>query len=149
MTSDHSGSKCRARSFGALVQGARMTAGAAGLGLLLLAPRPAGAADLRAIFVLLDENGDGVIDRQEFQRRKTEVFFLRLPQQAEVTSVELADTQLTPEAFRDADINGDGKLSGSEFIQARFAQFETYDTNHDQKITFEEFETGARQFVRN
>ncbi len=132
-----------------MVHGASMTAGAAALALLLLAPRPAGAADLQATFDLLDENHDGVIDRQEFQRRKTEVFFLRLPAHSEDTSVELADTQLTAEAFREADINGDGKLSGSEFIQASFAQFEIYDTNHDQEITLEEFETGVRQFVRN
>jgi Ca2+-binding EF-hand superfamily protein len=145
MNSDHGGSKRRLRCLGAPAHGAMITGA---LAMLLLAPRPAGAADPRATFDVLDENGDGVVNRQEFQRRKTEVFFLRLPRLSEDTSVELADTQLSPEAFREADINGDGKLSGSEFIQASFAQFETYDANHDQKITFEEFETAARQFVR-
>jgi Ca2+-binding EF-hand superfamily protein len=149
MNSDHRGWKRRLRYLGALPHSARITAGAAALTLLLLAPRPAGAADLRAIFVLMDENGDGVVNRQEFERRNIEVFFLHLPQQSDVTSVALADTELTPEAFREADLNGDGKLSGSEFLQARFAQFDIYDANHDQKITLEEFETAAGQFVRD
>ncbi len=50
------------------------------------------------------------------------------------------ETRLSKAAFSAADGDGDGKISGLEFIDARFAQFDVYDQNHDGLLTFEEFE---------
>ena len=56
------------------------------------------------------------------------------------------DINITPEAFADADLNGDGKISGAEFVQARFTQFEAIDASGDQEITFEEFREFMQQY---
>ena len=54
------------------------------------------------------------------------------------------DIKITPEAFAEADLNGDGKMTGAEFVQAPFSQFDAIDANGDQGITFDEF----REFMR-
>ena len=56
------------------------------------------------------------------------------------------EINLTPQAFADADLDGDGQLSGAEFVQARFMQFEAIDANGDQEITPEEFRTFMTQY---
>jgi Ca2+-binding EF-hand superfamily protein len=53
---------------------------------------------------------------------------------------------MTSEAFAEADLDGDGKMSGAEFVQARFTQFEAIDASGDQEITFEEFRQFMQQF---
>jgi Ca2+-binding EF-hand superfamily protein len=62
--------------------------------------------------------------------------------------LEPDDINVTPQVFNQADLNGDGKLSGAEFVQARFTQFDSVDANGDQKITSEEFQAFARQYPR-
>jgi EF hand domain-containing protein len=37
-------------------------------------------------------------------------------------------------------------LSGSEFVQAPFSQFDAIDTNGDGEITFEELQTFVRRY---
>jgi Ca2+-binding EF-hand superfamily protein len=49
------------------------------------------------------------------------------------------DIKITPEAFAEADLNDDGKMTGAEFVQAPFSQFDTINANGDQGITFDEF----------
>ena len=66
---------------------------------------------------------------------------------SENIKLELSETKLKPEVFSAADTDGDGSLSGVEFIDAPFNQFEAADTNTDQAITREEFERFARQFT--
>jgi Ca2+-binding EF-hand superfamily protein len=56
------------------------------------------------------------------------------------------DINMTSEAFAEADLDGDGKMSGAEFVQARFTQFEAIDASGDQEITFEEFRQFMQQF---
>jgi Ca2+-binding EF-hand superfamily protein len=53
---------------------------------------------------------------------------------------------MTPEAFAEADLNGDGKLSGAEFVEAPFSQFDAMDRNGDGVITFEEFREFERRY---
>lgn len=133
--------------------GRRLAAPGSALALFLAlwagAPLPAAADQIEQLFGILDANGDGVIDPQEFQLRKTEIFFRSISNLDAVTTLGPEDTNLTPEAFAEADRDGDGRLSGAEFVQARFAQFELYDTDSDQLITFAEFEGFISQFLRD
>jgi Ca2+-binding EF-hand superfamily protein len=103
------------------------------------ADRTFGAEDTREIFDILDENHDGRIRREEFLRTKIEVFYRALDNLDQEQRLSPEQINITPQAFADADLNGDGKLSGAEFVQARFSQFEAIDANGDQEITFEEF----------
>lgn len=126
-----------------------LAAACGGLALVAILTPPVVAAELEDLFALLDANGDGVIDPQEFQLRKTEVFFRNIRDMDANMTLGPADTNLTPEAFAEADLNGDGQLSGAEFVQARFARFELYDADSDQRITFAEFESFITPFVRD
>lgn len=103
-----------------------------------------GAEDTREVFDILDDNHDGLITRQEFLRTKIRVFygFLKIVDVDQHLVHE--DIKITPEAFAEADLNGDGKMTGAEFVQAPFSQFDAIDANGDQGITFDEF----REFMR-
>ena len=103
-------------------------------------------ADLSEIFDILDDNRDGVVRREEFLRKKTEIFYRALTDLDRDQRLNPGELNLTPKAFADADLNGDGKLSGAEFVQARFMQFEAIDANGDQAITSEEFRTFIGQY---
>jgi Ca2+-binding EF-hand superfamily protein len=105
-------------------------------------------ADDRPRFTILDEDGDGVITKSEFLRNKTKIFFRAVKDMDQDQRLGPDDIDVTPQAFDDADLNGDGKLSGAEFVQARFTQFDSIDANGDQKITSEEFQAFARQYPR-
>jgi Ca2+-binding EF-hand superfamily protein len=98
------------------------------------------------IFGILDENGDGVVTREEFLRMKTEIFYRAIKDLDQDQRLSPRDVNLTPEAFAEADLDGDGKLSGAEFVQAPFTQFEAIDANGDQKITIEEFREFIQQY---
>ena len=84
---------------------------------------PGGAAGTRAIFVFLDESGDGVIDRTEWTLRKMHILTARdsngdgVLEPREIPAVG-------PEAFAAADTNNDGVIDGLEFNQALFTRFE-------------------------
>jgi Ca2+-binding EF-hand superfamily protein len=113
------------------------------------AAKHARAADAdRPRFTILDEDGDGVITKSEFLRNKTKIFFRAVKDMDQDQRLGPDDIDVTPQAFDDADLNGDGKLSGAEFVQARFTQFDSIDANGDQKITSEEFQAFARQYPR-
>jgi Ca2+-binding EF-hand superfamily protein len=108
---------------------------------------PALAADnSREIFDILDENRDGLVRREEFLRTKIEVFYRALEDLDQDQRLSPEQINITPQAFADADLNGDGKMSGAEFVQARFTQFEAIDASGDQEITFEEFRDFMRRY---
>ena len=115
------------------------------LGAIALAFDRAYAAnvDLSDIFDILDADRDGVVGRAEFLRKKTEVLYRALTDLDGDQRLRPNEINLTSQAFADADRNGDGKLSGTEFVQARFMQFDAIDANGDQEITLEEF----REFI--
>ena len=89
----------------------------------------AAAADEASTFKVLDDDGDGVVTRQEFLRMKTEIFYRALKNLDQDPRLGPDDINVTPKAFADADLDGDGKLSGAEFVQARFTQFEAIVTD--------------------
>ena len=99
--------------------------------------------DLSEIFDILDADRDGVVGRAEFLRKKTEVFYRALTDLDGDQRLRPNEINITSQAFADADRNGDGMLSGSEFVQARFMQFDAIDASGDQEITLEEF----REFI--
>ena len=117
-------------------------------GALCAAAGPAAAAyvDLGESFHLLDDDRDGVIGRGEFLRRKTTIFYRALTDMDQDQRLNPEEINLTPEAFADADLDGDGQLSGAEFVQARVMQFEAIDATGDQEITPEEFRTFMTQY---
>jgi EF hand len=105
-------------------------------------------ADDRPRFTILDEDGDGVVTKVEFLRNKTKIFFRAVKDIDQDPRLGPDKINVTPQAFADADLDGDGKISGAEFVQARFTQFDSIDANGDQKITSEEFQAFARQYRR-
>lgn len=119
------------------------------------ADRVLGAEDTREVFDILDKDRGGLVERQEFVRAKTEVFYRflkRVPLDQTPTTctsttgcyLDPEDINLAPEAFAAADLNHDGKMSGAEFVRASFSQFDAINANGDHGITFEEF----REFLR-
>jgi Ca2+-binding EF-hand superfamily protein len=109
--------------------------------------RAVGAGDNSSeLFAILDQNGDGVVTREEFLRMKTEIFYRALKDLDQEQRLAPSDINITPQAFADADLDGDGKISGAEFVQAPFTQFEAIDANGDQKITLKEFRESIRQY---
>ena len=103
---------------------------------------------LKEVFDILDANRDGVVTRQEFLLNNTEVFYLFLKEVGLDQHLDPEDIKITPEAFAQADLNGDGKLSGAEFIEAPFSQFDAIDRNGDGEFTFEEFGEFERRYQR-
>jgi Ca2+-binding EF-hand superfamily protein len=101
---------------------------------------------LKEVFDILDANHDGVVTRQEFLRDKTEVFYLFLKEVGLDQHLDPGDINITPGAFAEADLNGDRKLSGAEFVEASFSQFDAIDRNGDGEITFEEFRELERRY---
>jgi Ca2+-binding EF-hand superfamily protein len=78
--------------------------------------------------------------------RAIEVFYRALKNLDQDQRLRPEEINIKPEAFADADLNGDGKISGAEFVQARFTQFEAIDASGDQEITFEEFRKFMQQY---
>lgn len=113
--------------------------------MFLAIVQPAGADTTSDLFARLDTDGDGFIQRPEFQIKSMEVFFEN--DRNENIKLEPEETNLSAEAFAAADQDNDGVLSGVEFLDAPFAKFEAADLNTDQKITQREFEQFIRQFM--
>jgi Ca2+-binding EF-hand superfamily protein len=103
---------------------------------------------LKEVFEILDANHDGVVTPQEFLLQKGEVFYLFLKEVGLDQHLDPRDIDITTEAFAEADLNGDGRLSGAEFIEAPFSQFEAIDRNGDAQLTFEEFREFERRYQR-
>ena len=101
---------------------------------------------LRELFRQLDENGDGRIDRVEFQTRKVLLLDTR---DIDKNNYITPDEALISEAeFAEADTDGDGRLSSLEWISARFTDFDTLDANGDGFLTFDEIEGFANSTRR-
>ena len=106
---------------------------------MVLLPGEAGAVDprTRTIFDTLDTNRDGKLDRTEFRLNRLAVFMLQ--DDNGDGYLQPPETEVTAEEFAAADKDGDGRLSGLEFLDAPYTQFEAIDSAGDGLITFEEF----------
>ena len=103
---------------------------------------------LEEVVDILDANHDGVVTRQEFLLKKGEVFYLFLKEVGLDQHLVPGDINITTEAFGEADLNGDGKLSAVEFIEAPFSRFDAIDRNGDGEFTFEEFREFEQRYQR-
>lgn len=99
-------------------------------------------------FAVTDLNQDGRVDREEYQRRMVEVFFVYdRDKDGVLIATEIVD--LDPRAFAAADRNGDGKVTLQEYLNARFKDFDAADANHDGVLILDEAEVwSARQGAR-
>lgn len=98
-----------------------------------------GSPDIEEIFNLFDQNGDGVIDRAEFDVNK--IYVISAFDTNGNDEIDRDETNISEENFRLADSDGNGAISGLEFLDAPFGKFEALDADGDQRVTREEFES--------
>jgi Ca2+-binding EF-hand superfamily protein len=104
--------------------------------------------DWKERFRAHDANGDGRIDRAEFQGWMAEVFFQRDQGRKGYLTVDDVRGSMTPEVFKAMNQKGDGKLGLPEFLNALFQDFQAIDTGGQGSITPEEIEAYIRKPVR-
>ena len=114
------------------------------LTLLLLAPALGWTDEIpephdpRAAHAATDRDHNGEIDREEFEQRIIQIFyFADVDRDGFVTVGQLAafDEALL---FETADLDGDTRLSLSEFLNARFENFREADTDGSDTLSVEE-----------
>ncbi len=94
---------------------------------------------VRDWFQRYDRNGDGKIDREEFQQGVVEAFYFRDKNKSGYLTVEELQGA-SPEAVKAASRSRDGRLSLDEYVNALFKDFEAMDTDGDGKLTLEEID---------
>ncbi|MCZ6773123.1 MAG: hypothetical protein O7G83_14260 [Proteobacteria bacterium] len=92
-------------------------------------------ADAKRRFARIDQDGDGRFDRLDFRLKRVSVF--GMVDANEDGYLTRDETLLSPEAFRDFDTDGDGKISSGEMSDRR--GFKMMDLDRDDFITFEEY----------
>jgi len=81
-----------------------------------------------------DTNGDGVVDRREFNVRMVDVFYhLDRDKNGRLSRAEVPEA--ADAAFAAADANGDGQLQMQEFLHARSRDFERADADGDGSLS--------------
>ena len=108
---------------------------------LVVATAPAAAlpdAEVQALFGVLDADGDGVVQRSEYEMHKVEALFGR--DRDRDGRLVLDETRASPEVFNRLDADGDGQLSGSELVLSPELQFSGADRDGDGALTRAEFE---------
>ncbi len=87
-----------------------------------------------------DRNGDGRIDRAEYQEWMVEVFYFRDKNSKGYLVLEDVREVMSVESFKGANRMGDGKLILREFLNAVFVDFDAADVNKNGSVTVEEIE---------
>lgn len=89
-----------------------------------------------ALFKELDDNGDGMIDREEFSLNKGAIFY-RLDQNRSL-KLERSETKLDRPQFQKY-AGKDNVIDGGELFNMPAAGFEAFDQDHDRQISRSEF----------
>jgi Ca2+-binding EF-hand superfamily protein len=116
------------------------------LAAVVIATPSLNAADQRmgaaATMAITDKNGDDRIDREEYNQRMTDVFFLAdTDKDGNLTITEMqAVTTVDPQAFKEADRDGSQSLSLQEYLNAVDRDFDVTDRDHDGTIDMKELE---------
>lgn len=101
---------------------------------------PAAAEVLKA-FHVLDVSGNNAIDAKEWQRGSFALFrFADKNNNDFIDADELKGSSLAQDTFLRVDRNHDGRLSIDEFMEFRRNIFDVADIDHDDYLTFVEFE---------
>jgi Ca2+-binding EF-hand superfamily protein len=99
------------------------------------------APDWKASFRAHDKNGDGHIDRAEFQNWVVDAFYFRdAGRKGFLVQADLQGTA-SPEVFKSINRKGDGKLTLNEYLNALFQDFAAADADQTGALTIEEIET--------
>jgi Ca2+-binding EF-hand superfamily protein len=114
---------------------------AGGLAVGQMTPR----ADWKEQFHAHDLNGDGRLDRAEFQEWMVDVFFERDQGKKGYLSIDDVRGAMTPEVFNVMNRKENGKLSLPEFLNALFQDFQAIDADRDGSITIEQIEAYIKQ----
>ena len=99
--------------------------------------------DLKEWFQLHDRNGDGKIDRGEFQEAVVEAFYLRDKSKSGYLTLEELQGA-SPEAVKAASRSHDNRLTLDEYVNALFKDFAAADTDGDGKLSIEEVDVYIR-----
>lgn len=92
---------------------------------------------LESVFEQFDKNGDGVVDRTEYDLNK--VLVIGAFDKNRNDHLDRDEVNISPENFEAMDLDGDGKISGFDFVESDLGKFESIDTDGDGLITMEEF----------
>ncbi len=104
-------------------------------------------SDWREGFRAHDKNGDGRIDRAEFQEWVVDGFYFRdKDRKGYLVPEDLQGT--SPERFKAMNRKGDGKLTLSEFLNALFQDFAAIDINQVGSISMQEIEAYIQRAKR-
>jgi Ca2+-binding EF-hand superfamily protein len=98
------------------------------------------APDWREGFRAHDKNGDGRIDRAEFQDWVVDGFYFRDKDRKGYLVQEDLQGKGSPEVFKAMNRKGDGKLTLNEFLNALFQDFAAIDVDQNGSITVAEIE---------
>ncbi len=91
--------------------------------------------DARRRFAKIDQDGDGRFDRLDFRLKSVSLFGLVDANEDDYLTPD--ETLLSPEAFRNFDSDGDGRISSLELMDRR--SFSVIDIDRDGFVTFEEY----------
>ena len=96
--------------------------------------------DAAATMAISDKNGDNRIDREEYNRRMTDVFFfIDTDKDGQLTISEIQQVEkVDPQRFEAADRDGNHTLSLYEYLYALHNDFQAADKNNDGTLDREE-----------
>ena len=114
------------------------------LGGSVLAQGPV-TLDWKERFHTFDKNGDGKIDRAEFQEWMVDAFFQRDTNHKGYLVFEDVKDVMNTEKFKSYDKSGNGKLRLQEFLNAAFQDFELMDVDKDGMLSMEEIDNYIKQ----
>ena len=102
--------------------------------------------EIEELFRRFDVNNDGRISRDEFEVKKVEIIFQGSTSRG--ARLTYAETNISRAAFDEVDSDKDGVITADEAIASPLFRFETWDTNRDGYIDFNEFAAQLRRIER-
>lgn len=117
----------------------RLVAAACALAALTVAALAADDARMenaRRAFKILDMDGDEKVTYVEFANMKIDAF--SAPDRNEDNYLGQDEVFIAPDEFGTIDRNSDGKISGVEFIDSRYGQFQPYDADKNGEVDLQE-----------